>query len=103
MSMSRKAKRRKAGPELSIARALSHFSGEDEARLCAFLDTMESAFQLGDVAGWRVTRGPNGFVAEAISGLDGAEMCGHGATFSEAVQAFSETMIAEGMKGAPEA
>ena len=103
MSMSRKAKRRKAGPELSIARALSHFSGEDEARLCAFLDTMEGAFQSGDVVGWRVTRGPNGFVAEAISRFDGAEMSGHGVTFSEAVKAFSAAMIAEGMKGAAEA
>lgn len=89
--------------ELAIARALKSFPGECEARLCAFLETMEAARQTGDVVAWQVMRAPGEASVGVVSAIDGAEIRGDGATFSEAIRAFSDAMISEGMKGAPEA
>lgn len=94
---------KKRTPELAIARALESFEPEDEARLCAFLETMERARQIGDVVAWQIMSAPEGVSVGVVSAIDGAEIRGDGRSFSDAIKAFSDAMIADGMKGAPEA
>lgn len=95
--------RAKRGKELSIARALEPFPAECEARLCAFLATMEGARQTGDVIAWQIMRSPDGASVGVVTAIDREEIRGDGATFTEAIKAFADGMMNAGMKGAPEA
>ena len=72
------------------------------ALLLAFVDVMEAKRTLGDTQGWRITRDAVGCLLEVMT-PEGIHFVGLGATFDLARVDLSRKMIAEAMKGAPEA
>lgn len=89
--------------KLSIASALASLSGEDEACLCAFVDTCEAQRQAGVIAGWAVTRMDQGWgvgvrtIGEHFVGTNPHP------TVKEATSELSALLIALGMQGAAQA